>query len=225
MLAASGVLDGLAATTHWRYVDALRTRYPHVKVEPNVLYVDAGAVITSAGSAAGLDMLIHLVRRDYGPAIANTVARRLVVAPHRDGGQAQFILAAVPTRRRDRFGPLLDQLTAQLDRHQSVSALATQMHMSVRTFTRGFRSATGLSLVQWLVNARVRRAQELLETSNESVEAIAEACGFGSAETLRHHFRQLTGTSPLAFRRTFHRPTLEWQGTGRALSHSTLPIA
>lgn len=216
VLAAAGVLDNRRATTHWRYAEELQRRYPRIKVEPNVLYVDEGSVLTSAGSAAGLDMLVHLVRNDYGPAIANAVARRLVVPPHREGGQAQFIPRAVPTRRRDRYGALLDDLSAHLDRPHSLPGLASAMHMSVRTLSRGFKDATGLSVMQWLVAARLRRAQELLETSDRPVESIAEQCGFGSPETLRHHFREALGTSPVAFRKAFRRRALPRGGARNA---------
>jgi AraC family transcriptional activator FtrA len=203
VLAAAGILNGRRATTHWRHANQLRQRYPAITVEPNVLYVDEGDVMTSAGSAAGIDLLLHLVRKDYGAKIGNSVARRLVTAPHREGGQAQFIAESMPLRPRDRYGKLLEFLSTNLQRDHSLSELATRMNVSERTLIRGFRNATGVSPIQWLIVARVRKAQELLETSRESIDSISQKVGFGAVETLRHHFRRVTGTSPNSFRKSF----------------------
>jgi AraC family transcriptional activator FtrA len=203
VLAAAGLLDGRRATTHWRYIAELKKRHPAIAVEPNVLYVDEGKILTSAGSAAGLDLLLHMVRKDHGVRIANAVARRLVIPPHRDGGQAQFIVEPVPLRPRDHYASLLQHVSQNLARPHSVSSLASWLHVSERTLMRGFRNATGLSPMQWIIRARVRKAQELLETSRHSVERVAEQAGFGAVETLRYHFRRITGATPLSFRRAF----------------------
>lgn len=206
VLAATGLLDGQRATTHWRHAPALRSRFPRIDVDPDVLYVDNGQVLTSAGSAAGLDLLLHLVRRDHGSRMANTVARRLVVPPHRDGGQAQFVQQPVAERGRDRLSPLLDRMRRDLHRPITIAELAAQLNTSERTFLRRFRAATGCSPHEWLIGVRVQRAQELLETSLLPIERIAETCGFGTGVTLRRHFRERLGTSPAAYRQRFGEP-------------------
>ncbi|MDH5833422.1 transcriptional regulator FtrA [Luteimonas kalidii] len=203
VLAATGLLDGHRATTHWRYAQTLRTCFPRVHVDPDVLYVDNGQVLTSAGSAAGLDLMLHLVRRDFGSRMANTVARRLVVPPHREGGQAQFVQRPVAAPGRDRLSPLLDRMRRSLDRPHTVADLASQLAMSERSFLRHFQAATGTSPHDWLTGARVQHAQEMLENTRLPVDRIAEKCGFGTATTLRHHFRQRLGTSPTAYRQRF----------------------
>jgi AraC family transcriptional activator FtrA len=206
VLAAAGLLDGKRATTHWRYAEALARRYPRIAVDPNVLYIDAGQVLTSAGSAAGLDLCLHVVRRDHGPKIANDVARRLVIAPHRDGGQAQFIERPVATREGDaRLPALLDRLQRQVKMQVSVAQLARRAAMSERTFLRRFRETTGMTPSDWLANSRVDRARELLESSALSIDAIAVEAGFGTTMTLRHHFRRRLALSPSAYRRRFAR--------------------
>jgi len=203
-LAATGLLSGRRATTHWHHVENLSRLYPDVIVEPDVLYVDEGRVLTSAGSAAGIDLCLHVVRTDFGPEIANRLARRLVVPPHREGGQAQFIERPVPPAREGlRFAPLFDRMRARLGEEQSVARLAAEAGMSVRTFLRRFRAATGLPPGEWLLTERLARARELLETTGHSIESIAGATGFGSAATLRHHFRTRLGTSPAAYRHRF----------------------
>jgi AraC family transcriptional activator FtrA len=169
VLAAAGLLDGRRATTHWAHAGALAARYPLIEVDPGVLYVDNGTVLTSAGKAAAMDLCLHVVRSDHGSAIANTIARRLVVPPHRAGGQAQFVTT----------------------------------NMSSRNLGRHFRAVTGTTPLQWLLTLRIRRAQELLETTNSSIDAIAEAVGMGSAATLRRHFNRTVGVPPDAYRRTF----------------------
>ena len=203
LLAAAGLLDGRRATTHWRYVEALARRYPRVRVAPDVLYVDEGDILTSAGSAAGLDLCLHIVRRDHGASVANAVARRLVIAPHREGGQGQFIEAPVARDVGARLAALLDWLQAHCHEPQSVAAMAARAGMSPRSFARRFKQATGLGPHDWLLRQRVRRAQDLLETTDLPVERIAESCGFGAPETLRHHFRRIAKTTPSAYRRAF----------------------
>ena len=206
VLAAAGLLDGRRATTHWRYAAALAQRYPDIAVDADVLYVDEGRILTSAGSAAGLDLCLHVVRRDYGPKIANEVARRLVIAPHRDGGQAQFIERPVARREGDaRLPALLDRLQRQLRFPVAVAELARRVAMSERTFLRRFREATGMSPGDWLAAARADRAKELLESSDLSIDEIAAEAGFGTATTLRHHFRRRLALSPSAYRRRFAR--------------------
>ncbi len=203
-LAATGLLSGKRATTHWHYAEQLAQVYPDIRVEPDVLYVDEGRVLTSAGSAAGIDLCLHVVRADFGPEIANRLARRLVVPPHREGGQAQFIERPVPPAREGlRFAPLFDRMRARLGEEQPVAELAAEAGMSVRTFLRRFKAATGLPPGEWLLTERLVRARELLETTGHSVESIADATGFGSAATLRHHFRVRLGTSPGTYRNRF----------------------
>jgi AraC family transcriptional regulator, transcriptional activator FtrA len=208
VLAATGLLDGKRATTHWRYAEELRRRYPEVHVDPNVLYVDEGSILTSAGSAAGLDLCLHLVRRDHGAAVANHVARRLVISPHRDGGQAQFLERPVesPERalsERRPLSALLDKIRRRLAEPLRIGELARLAAMSERTFMRRFRAATGLSPADWITRARVDRARELLESTTLPIDHIAERCGLGSPTTLRHHFRKKVGVSPASYRRRF----------------------
>ena len=203
VLAAAGLLDGKTATTHWRYADALRQGYPRINVDPDVLYVDEGQVLTSAGSAAGLDLCLHLVRRDHGSDTANNVARRLVIPPHRDGGQAQFVQHPVQKRERNSLSPLMDFMRSQIDQTFTLAELARKAAMSERTFIRRFKQATGTTPADWLTSARVERARELLENSSHSIDTIAEQTGLGTAATLRHHFRRRLGTSPTAYRSRF----------------------
>ena len=202
VLAATGLLDGRRATTHWRYAEALASRFPRIRIEPDVLYVDEGRLLTSAGSAAALDLSLHLIRRDYGPDVANTVARRAVVPAHRDGGQAQFIHAPLPERGAT-LGKLLEWMRRRLDQPLSLPELAERARMSERTLLRRFEEATGCSPKQWLTRERLNRARELLEASDLPIERIAQACGFGSADTLRHHFRHHLKLSPARYRERF----------------------
>ncbi|MCC9707039.1 helix-turn-helix domain-containing protein [Streptomyces sp. MNU76] len=204
VLAAAGLLDGRRATTHWAHTDVLAARFPAVEVDPDVLYVDNGSVLTSAGKAAAMDLCLHLVRRDHGSAVANTVARRLVVPPHRSGGQAQFVPAPVPTRSDHPLTDLLPWTLERLDQPLTVEDLARRASMSSRTLTRHFRAATGTTPLQWLLTQRIRRAQELLETTSDSVDAIATTTGMGTAATLRRHFNRTLGVPPDTYRRTFH---------------------
>ncbi|HET6552943.1 MAG TPA: transcriptional regulator FtrA [Dyella sp.] len=202
VLAATGLLDGRRATTHWRYIDALAQRFPRIRIEPDVLYVDEGSLLTSAGSAAAIDLSLHLIRRDYGPAVANMVARRAVVPAHRDGGQAQFIQWAVPEQGAT-LGKLLEWMRRHLDQPLPLPELAERARMSERTLLRRFEEATGCSPKQWLTRERLNRARELLEGSDLPVERVADVCGFGSADTLRHHFRHHLQLSPARYRERF----------------------
>jgi transcriptional regulator GlxA family with amidase domain len=207
VLAAAGLLDGRRATTHWMHAEALAARYPQVEVDPDVLYVDNGDVMTSAGTAAGIDLCLHVVRLDFGAEIANAVARRMVVPPHREGGQAQFVEAPVTSGEpgSDRFAATLEYMLEHLDEPLSVEGMADQAAMSPRTFARRFRATTGTTPGQWLVRQRVLLAQRLLEITDDPVELIALRCGFGTAAGLRLHFRRVLDTSPLVYRRTFRR--------------------
>jgi AraC family transcriptional activator FtrA len=204
VLAAAGLLDGRSATTHWRYAEAMTARYPGIRLVPDVLYVDEGPVLTAAGSAAGIDLCLHVVRRDFGPEAANSVARRLVVPPHRDGGQAQFVRMPMPKPHEGaRIGRLFDWMRQRLPEAQPVARLAEQAGMSVRTFQRRFQAATGQTPGEWLVAARLRRACDLLESGSMSLDEIALESGFGSSATMRHHFRTRLNTSPAAYRKRF----------------------
>lgn len=209
VLAAAGILTNEKVTTHWRYADKLQATYPQLTVDANVLYVDAGQILTSAGSAAGLDLCLHLVRRDYGPRIANQVARRLVMAPHRNGGQAQFIERPLQGRPDNRLSDVIANLAERVDEPFTIASMARAAAMSPRTFMRRFREATGRSPAEWLIDARVERARELLETTHLGIDAIASRCGFGAAATLRHHFRRKLTLSPLAYRERFAREFLQ----------------
>ncbi|MFD9724588.1 helix-turn-helix domain-containing protein [Streptomyces sp. NPDC059072] len=203
VLAAAGLLDGLRATTHWAHTRALADRHPRVEVDPDVLYVDNGSVLTSAGKAAAMDLCLHLVRLDHGSAVANTIARRLVVPPHRAGGQAQFVSAPVPARDDHPLAPLFPWAIERLDRALSVEDLARRANMSSRHLSRHFRAVTGTTPLQWLLTQRIRRAQELLETTGDGIDAIAEATGMGTAASLRRHFNRTVGVPPDTYRRTF----------------------
>lgn len=204
VLAEAGLLDGRPATTHWHLVPLFRERYPSVQLQPEVLYVDDGDVITSAGTAAGLDCCLHVLRTRHGAEAANRAARRMVVAPHRQGGQAQYIAQPVPARaERDRLGPVLEWMSRHLAQPHALDDLARRAIMSRRTFTRHFRDATGTTVVGWLKAQRLALAQRLLEGTELPVEQVAAQAGFGSAVSLRQHFARALRTSPLAYRRQF----------------------
>jgi AraC family transcriptional regulator, transcriptional activator FtrA len=203
VLAAAGVLDGKAATTHWRYADKLRERHPTIDVRPNELYVDEGQVLTSAGSAAGLDMLLHLVRRDHGARIANQVAQRLVIPPHRLGDQAQFVPRPMPVDEAARLSRLMDWVRAHPAQPHTPASMAQRAAMSVRTLQRQFQETAGLTPLEWVTRERVAAARELLESSRRPMADIAERSGFGSEESFRRHFRLVTGVSPATYRRQF----------------------
>ncbi|MFM0080253.1 helix-turn-helix domain-containing protein [Paraburkholderia sediminicola] len=204
VLAAAGILDDRPASTHWAWADDFARRFPRVRLDPDVLYVDDGNVLTSAGTAAGLDCCLHVLRKMCGAQAANYVARRLVVPPHRQGGQAQYIQQPVaPNVRGDRLSCLLDWVNGNLDAPHTLDTLAERALMSRRTFTRRFRRATGTTVGAWLLAQRLGRAQQLLESTDESVEAIAGIAGFGSTASLRQHFAEAFRTSPSAWRREF----------------------
>ncbi|MDT0543776.1 MULTISPECIES: helix-turn-helix domain-containing protein [Streptomyces] len=207
VLAAAGLLDGLRATTHWAHTEVLAARYPEVEVDPDVLYVDNGSVLTSAGKAAAMDLCLHLVRLDHGSSIANTVARRLVVPPHRDGGQAQFVTTPVPAPDNHPLAELFPWVMERLDQPLTVEDLARRARMSSRNLGRHFKVVTGTTPLQWLLTQRIRHAQELLETTGDSVDAIAAATGMGTATTLRRHFNRTVGVPPDTYRRTFRSRT------------------
>lgn len=204
VLAAAGMLDGRRATTHWLCADQFARRYPRVRLDPDVLYVDDGDILTSAGAAAGIDCCLHLLRRWYGAEIANRVARRMVVSPHRQSGQAQFIELPLPTSPAgEQFSMVLDWALRHLDQPLSVDLLAEQAHMSRRTFTRRFRQATGNTVVDWLRHQRLALAQQLLESTDLSIEQIASRSGFGTTASLRQLFRENFRLSPASYRREF----------------------
>lgn len=204
VLAEAGLLDGRAATTHWACAAELARRFPKVEVRAEVLYVDDGRVVTSTGSAAGIDCCLHLIRQRSGAEVANQVARRLVVAPHRQGGQAQYIEQPLPAVGGDeQLGPLLDWARAHLRRPLDVDTLAARVGMSRRTFTRHFRKLTGTSVTRWLLEQRLALAQRVLERTEQSIDRVAEAAGFGSTVSLRQHFAAAFHTTPTAWRRQF----------------------
>jgi transcriptional regulator GlxA family with amidase domain len=205
VLAQTGLLDGRRATTHWIGATEFARRFPNVRLDPNVLFVDEGRIVTSAGATAGLDMCLHLVRRDHGQAVAAEAARLAVAPLDRDGGQAQFIHREPPGTRAS-LAPLLEWMSVNLDRAFDLDVLAAQICMSPRTLSRRFREQTGTTPIQWLLGARIRRAQELLETSSASIEEIAAAVGFESPVTFRIRFQRVTGLPPAAYRRRFNAP-------------------
>lgn len=208
VLAAAGLLDGQRATTHWRYAAQLAQRYPAIDVQADALYVDTGQIITAAGSAAGLDMLLHLVRRDHGARIGNLVAQRLVVPPHRDGGQAQFVSRPMVPNDGGRLASLMDRIRAEPAKPHTLHSMAREALMSPRTLQRQFYAATGLAPIDWLIRERVAIAKDLLEAPALPLAHVAQAAGFGSEESLRRHFRSLLGTSPGAYRKRFATPAL-----------------
>ncbi|MCM5557256.1 transcriptional regulator FtrA [Pleomorphomonas sp. JP5] len=205
VLAATGLLDGATLSTHWRYAEALRRRFPAVTVDAASLYREHDGVFTSAGSAAGIDLLIEIVRRDFGAEAANSVARRLVVPAHRSGGQAQFLERPVPQRPTGDVAPLLDRMRETIAGDWTTEAMARHCRMSLRTFLRRFQDATGMSPGDWLVSERVEAAKNLLSSGDLAIEAVAAAVGFGSAHALRHHFRTKIGLTPTEYRSRFVR--------------------
>ncbi|MDB1086359.1 helix-turn-helix domain-containing protein [Streptomyces sp. ACA25] len=210
VLAAAGLLDGRRATTHWAATEEFRALYPAVCLDPDVLYTDEGDVLTSAGVAAGIDLCLHMIRGDHGAAVANDVARNTVVPPHREGGQAQFILRPVPQPQLSSTGRARAWAMEHLHRPLTLRELAAQESMSVRTFTRRFREEAGISPLQWLTRQRVDRARHLLEETDLSVDRVAEQSGFGTAASLRQHLQATLGVSPSAYRHTFRgRPLVD----------------
>ncbi|WIB68101.1 DJ-1/PfpI family protein [Curtobacterium sp. MCBD17_035] len=202
-LAAAGLLDGRRATTHWHYTRVLQDRYPGVEVDEDVLFVDEGSVLTSAGAASGIDLCLHIVRRDHGVGLANHVARRLVSAPHRSGGQAQYIERTVPDPTDDTFATTREWALRHLGDALTLDALAAHANVSARTFSRRFVASTGSTPMQWVLRARVDLARELLERSDLAVDQVAARVGLGTDANLRLHFRRILGISPTAYRRAF----------------------
>ncbi|GAA4219783.1 GlxA family transcriptional regulator [Actinocatenispora rupis] len=202
VLAASGLLDGRRAATHWSRAHTLAARYPRIRVDPDVLFVDDGGLLTAAGAASGLDLCLHMIRRDFGSAVAADVARHLVVPPQRDGGQAPYVAHPEPGDRGS-LEPTMRWLRQRLDTPVSLADIASHVGTSARTVHRRFREQTGTTPLQWLLRQRIHRAQELLETTDLSVEQISRYCGFGTAVAMRQHFARHVRTSPTAYRRSF----------------------
>lgn len=212
LLAAAGLLDGRRVTTHWRWAAELSARYPRLQVDPSILYLEDGQILTSAGTAAAIDLSLHIVRRDYGAEIAAAVARRMVVAPHRDGGQAQYIETPLPPPdQTEPFGATLTWLAGHLHETLTIEQMAARAIMSPRTFARRFQATLGTTPYHWLLQQRIALAQRLLETTHDSIEQVALVCGFHSAATLRLHFQRLLHTAPQAYRRAFQHERLEEQ--------------
>ena len=202
-LARAGMLEGRRVTTHWFHAQAFRREFPHLDLVPDVLYVEDDRIATSAGTAAGIDLCLHLVRSSHGAAVANEIARRMVVPPHRDGGQAQFVRTPVPHCQAQTLAPVLSWASARLDEDLSVPRLAGKAAMSERTFARRFRDETGMTPHQWVQQQRILLAEQLLEDGGMGVEEVARRTGFGSGAMLRHHFARIRRTTPMAYRRTF----------------------
>lgn len=218
VLAATGLLDGQFMTTHWRYADDLKRRFPKVKVDAAALYRCEGNVLTSAGSAAGIDLMIEIVRRDFGPEAANSVARRIVMPAHRNGGQAQFLERPVRVRPDRTLAPLLDEIRARLDEKWTIARMASEAAMSRRTFERRFLEIAGSGPGEWLVGERVEAAKNLLSSTRRPIEEVAGAVGFGSAHLLRHHFKRNVGLSPQHYRRSFSSvPAIRGEGVGQGI--------
>ena len=210
VLAYAGLLDGRQATTHWRYLDDLHARFPRIGIDPSALYVEEDGIVTSAGSAAGLDMLLHLVRSDFGANVANKVAQRLVIPAHRDGDQAQLVARPLPDAGTDTIARLMDQVRENIRAGHTVASMAADAHLGTRTFQRKFKERTGLAPLAWLVRERVALAAQLLESRPQlAIDAIADLAGLGSAESLRRHFRAHGLAPPGRYRR---------QSTERAMS-------
>ncbi|MBA8794530.1 transcriptional regulator GlxA family with amidase domain [Friedmanniella endophytica] len=203
VLGAAGLLDGRRCTTHWMYVDAMRRRFPEVEVDGDVLFVDDGDIVTSAGTAAGIDAALHLVRRELGSEIAVRIARRMVVPPQRDGGQAQFVPTPLPECRADSLADLLTWLVDHLAEEHTAASLARRAMMSERTFARRFAAETGTTPHKWLTQQRVLQARRLLEETDLGIEQVADTVGFNSAVVLRDHFRRQVGVAPVDYRRRF----------------------
>lgn len=214
VLAEAGLLNGRTVSTHWAWAEEFKRSHPYVTLDQNALYIDDGDILTSAGTAAALDCCLHIVRRDHGAEIANRVARRLVVAPHRHGGQAQYIEKPLPTGGdQDQIGAAINWAIEHLDEPLSLDQLAARAGMSLRSFTRHFRKKTGTTFTQWLLNHRLAAAQRLLETGSCSIDNVAEMAGFGSTVSLRQHFSRTFSISPASYRRQFQRkPALEDAG-------------
>ncbi|MGW3493593.1 helix-turn-helix domain-containing protein [Streptomyces sp. NPDC001020] len=206
VLASAGLLDGQVATTHWRFAEQFATLFPQVELDPDVLYTDSGDVLTSAGCASGIDLCLHMIRRDFGMAVANDVARRTVVVPHRDGGQVQYVRRPVPEPSSPSTAAARGWALQRLHEPITLGQMAAQEAMSVGHFNRRFREEAGTTPMNWLLQQRVERARELLEESDLPVEKVAERAGLGTAANLRQHFQAVLGTSPSAYRSTFRGP-------------------
>jgi transcriptional regulator GlxA family with amidase domain len=204
ILGEAGLLDGRECTTHWTHVGELAERFPEARVNADVLYVDSDGVLTSAGTAAGIDASLHLIRREFGTTVANTLARRMVTPPHREGGQRQYVDQPVPCEG-DTLSDTLEWILEHLAEDMTVEQLAARAHLSPRTFARRFRAETGTTPLQWLTDQRILHARRLLEETAQPVEVVADLVGFGSASVLRHHFTRRVGTTPQSYRRTFAR--------------------
>ncbi|QZY52628.1 GlxA family transcriptional regulator [Leucobacter tenebrionis] len=204
-LAATGLLDGKRATTHWHYSRILAERFPEVRVDERVLFVDEGSVLTSAGAASGIDLCLHILRKEAGMSVANHAARRLVAAPYRSGGQAQYVPQSVPETHGERFTLTREWALRRLDETLDIARLAAHARVSERTLSRRFRDETGYTPMQWIMRARIDRARELLEETDLGIEEISAAVGLGTATNLRRHFRSVLGTTPSDYRRTFSR--------------------
>ncbi|GHJ39852.1 GlxA family transcriptional regulator [Streptomyces sp. TS71-3] len=222
VLAAAGLLDGRPSTTHWSHAEHFQRLFPCTKVDADVLFVDDGDVLTSAGVAAGIDLCLHVVRRDHGTAIANEVARRTVVPPHRDGGQAQYIQRPVPEEQQATTAAARSWALQRLHEPLQLRDMAERESMSVRTFTRRFREEAGMSPGQWLTQQRIERARQLLESTDLSIDQVAQDCGFGTAQSMRQHLQAALGVTPSAYRRTFRtansRPVNGVPGSGLTAS-------
>ena len=203
LLAACGFLTGRRATTHWLYTDKLRSLHPEIEVNPDALYVDEEQVLTSAGSAAGVDLLLHIVRKDFGARAANEIARRMVMAPHREGGQSQFIDRPLPRQGSDRLGPLLEAIRRRPAERWTIGRMARRVAMSQRTFIRRFTESTGMPPGEWVIAARLEIARFLLESTAADLDEISRSSGFGNPPALRHHFRRHVGVTPTAYRASF----------------------
>lgn len=203
VLAWAGLLDGQTATTHWQLTDRLKKYFPAISIEPQSLYVDGGQILTSAGSAAGLDMMLHVIAKDHGSKVANQVAKRLIMPPHRLGGQAQFITSPVLQGDMGRLGKLIDWVRANLALPHSLESMSEQAAMSKRTLQRQFLDATGLAPHEWLVQERVSVAKQLLESPQPAISVVGERTGFGSEESFRRQFRRVAGVSPVHYRKAF----------------------
>jgi transcriptional regulator GlxA family with amidase domain len=203
LLGAAGLLDGRTCTTHWMHAAELAARHPAAKVDPDVLYVDDDPIITSAGTAAGLDACLYVWRKEYGASVAAAIARRMVVPPHRDGGQAQFVEAPIRPARSQTLAGILDHMAVHLGEELTIESLAARANMSPRTFARRFRAETGTTPYDWLLGQRMAAAQRLLEDGDDTIDAVAAKCGFGGAAALRHHFARRLGTTPHAYRSAF----------------------
>lgn len=205
VLAAAGLLDGHRVTTHWRFTDLLASMYPELTIQPNELYVDEERIVTAAGSAAGLDMMLHLVRKDHGAKVANMVAQRMVIPPHREGGQSQYATRQLVSTSDAPISNLMDWIRSDLQRPITIKDMADKAAVSTRTLHRSFMDCTGLTPYDWLLGERVAYAKELLESSKVRLSEVVEKTGFGSEESFRRHFRNLVGVSPTSYRKQFAR--------------------